>query len=238
MKSTINPEQKKTRTSKRLVRLGWVVVILLFLGSIGYNIWMGVAATNLRAGQKIAVGGYKIVKPVDTIERGYVDGNGNLNFVYTDGTTVNVGHVVGKDAVALGPTDTQIAEAVSSYCSDGQCDGKLPTPEQVAAAVTQYCSNGSCLGAPGQNATASQVMAAVAQYCGTGACTGPQGATGAAGPNGLSTSMACVIRMTNNIKTQYVAWKYTIEPSSAYRDLYKLPVWAQGSNCVDLTGAA
>lgn len=61
-----------------------------------------------------------------------------------------------------------------------------------------------------------------------------KGADGAPGANGRTPFMSCVIRTTNSLPTQYIAWKYTDEEDSAYRDLYQLPAWAQGQNCVDL----
>lgn len=64
--------------------------------------------------------------------------------------------------------------------------------------------------------------------------TGATGATGAAGTNGLTPEIACVIRTTNSLATRYAAWKYTTEARTEWRDLYKLPTWAECTNPIDL----
>lgn len=57
--------------------------------------------------------------------------------------------------------------------------------------------------------------------------TGATGAAGSNGVNGLSPEIACVVRTVTTVQTKYVAWKYTTEDNSKWRDLYKLPVWAE-----------
>lgn len=222
------------------LRSNWRYILLMALAVVlaawgvhkSYEVW------TLKQGEKTTVGPLTVVKPDHTIKSAVVDDKGDLILTYKDGSTSNAGHVVGPrgdTGSTLGPTDSQVAAAVATYCANGNCDGKAPTPEQVATAVSDYCANNACKGADGKSVTPDMVMAAVASYCANGACVGPAGATGPTGKDGRTTQMACVIRTTNNIATQYVAWKYTDEADSAYRDLYKLPVWAQGSNCVDLT---
>lgn len=66
----------------------------------------------------------------------------------------------------------------------------------------------------------------------TGA-TGATGVAGSNGTNGLTPEIACVIRTTNSLATRYVAWKYTTEANTAWRDLYKLPTWAECTNPID-----
>lgn len=63
---------------------------------------------------------------------------------------------------------------------------------------------------------------------------GPQGEQGLAGANGQDVMLSCVIRGDSLTSTKYISWKYTIETDSQYRDLYKLPTWAECVNPVDL----
>lgn len=100
-----------------------------------------------------------------------------------------------------GPTESQIATAVITYCASGVCDGKRPTATQVAAAVTAYCgARGDCIGTPGVSGqdgedgatgeqgpppSAEQIASAVATYCESrNNCVGQQGETGDQGPQG------------------------------------------------------
>lgn len=111
-----------------------------------------------------------------------------------------------------GPTDAQVAAAVSLFCaSHSNCTG-TPSQAQVAAAVRAYCTDGACTGpkgsagssgvagaagaagatgqagaggAQGPGPTSDEVAAAVAAYCSAhGDCTGPAGQQGSAGPRG------------------------------------------------------
>ena len=142
------------------------------------------------------------------------------------------------------PTPTQISQAVYDYCADtGICNGTNPSIEVVFAAVSKYCESGNCKGSNGKDATpisADQIQVAVNSYCSNGKCRGADGATGATGPigatgaSGRTTELACVQRAVNGGQAKYVAWKYTDEAAAAYRDLYKLPVWAEGVNCVQV----
>lgn len=225
------------------------ILLLLVALSLVASLWTSYKVLTLQKGEKVAVGPLTVSKPDNKIVKGYVDDSGNLIFAYSDGTTRNVGHVSGsngQNGLSLGPSSSQVAAVVSTYCANGAC-GQTPTPAQVATAISNYCANSACVGAKGQDAapvTTDMLINAVTAYCANGACagpTGPTGATGGVGPTGAdgrTTAISCVERTTNSLDTYYVDWKYTDEPDSAYRDLYKLPSWAQGSNCVDLRGTA
>ena len=231
-----------------------VILALLFSGYSAYK------AMTLKPGEQATIsGGTTVSKPSNNIADVSITDDGYLLLKYEDGTQRQAGYILqkgekGDDGQCIGPTDAQVAAAVASYCTtNGRCDPKSPSAAQVALAVSEYCSTrGECqgpdgndgndgatgaTGPAGQNATPEQIMSAVQQYCSDGRCRGPQGETGIAGANGKDPVMNCVIRQTNGLQTQYVAWKYSTEANSAYRDLYQLPVWAQGSDCVDLTGA-
>lgn len=145
------------------------------------------------------------------------------------------------------PTADQVKQAVYQYCAEtGVCDGHQPSLAAVFAAVTQYCDAGSCKGddgANGRDATPAQIQSAVSSYCANGNCkgeagddgaVGATGATGPAGSSGRSPVLACVIRTVNNTMTRFTAWKYTDEPDQSYRDLYKLPTWAECNAPIDL----
>ena len=142
------------------------------------------------------------------------------------------------------PTAEQVKTAVYQYCAEtGICEGEQPSIAAVFAAVTQYCDAGSCKGERGSNGrdvTAADIQAAVNSYCANGKCkgeTGENGATGATGPagvNGQNPILSCVIITINNTATRFVAWKYTEEANTAYRDLYKLPAWAECTAPIDL----
>jgi hypothetical protein len=186
--------------------------------------------------------------PPREVQNTTIDATGNLIITYSDGSVSNVGKVVGAEGQpgeGLYPTTEQLDGAIERYCADGRCDADNPTEAQVLRAVAFYCSGGTCRGDRGMQGpapTAQQLEAAVAAYCADGRCrgetgaTGTTGATGAQGVAGKSPEMACVIRTTNNTSTRYVAWKYAGEPDTEYRNIYQLPVWAVGENCVDLRG--
>lgn len=73
---------------------------------------------------------------------------------------------------------------------------------------------------------------------------GTQGVQGEAGPIGLTGGsgrtpiLGCVIRDLNNMAVNYIAWRYDDEADDAYRNLYRLPTWAQAEGCLDLRIAA
>lgn len=111
-----------------------------------------------------------------------------------------------------GPSDQQIATAVTLYCAEHEGCVGVPSQTQVLAAVQAYCATGVCKGAagasgrPGQpgasgapgasgqpgpqgdtgpGPTDEQVSAAVAAYCSAhGDCSGPAGPSGASGAPG------------------------------------------------------
>lgn len=166
--------------------------------------------------------------------------DGDLIITYTDGTLQNAGRVVGKsgnDGTAQAPTEAQISAAVLEYCASGRCDSKSPTQAQILEAIAAYCAGGICKGGDGRDAppiTAEQILSAVTSYCHDGRCKGADGQS-VKGDSGESPVMNCVVRKANAGTVRYVAWKYATDADSAYRDLYKLPTWAECTNPVDLT---
>lgn len=228
----------KVRTFKLSRYLLAGLFVLLVAGNVAAIWW------HAETGRQVTT---SIAAPTATpreIDSTTIDSSGNLIITYSDGSVSNVGRVVGESGEGLYPTQEQLDDAVLRYCADGRCDADNPTQTQVLQAVATYCSNGTCRGKDGQRGpapTAEQLQAAVTAYCSNGQCRGatglqgPAGATGAQGAPGRTPQMACVQRTTNNTPTRYVAWKYTDEPNSAYRDLYQLPPWAQCTNPVDLT---
>jgi len=235
---------RKFLTEKRIL-IGLSFLILLAFLFRSFTLFKSL---NLQPGEEvIAPGGITVIKPSNNIVDATLDNSGILTVKYEDGTTKQVGYVTGprgdrgEAGEGLPPTQAQIAAAVLDYCTtNNRCDAKEPTPSQVATAVSNYCAaNNQCKGdkgdtgtagangsngtngADGQSPTTEQIMAAVADYCSTNNnCKGEQGVQGVPGNNG-----------------QFVAWKYATEALSAYRDLYEIPVLAQGQNCVDLRGA-
>lgn len=236
-------------TNSRQPKIVYILSVLMLLALIfvGYTSYRVI---TLQPGEQQVTPAGTIAKPSNNVKDAIITDDGKLLLTYEDGTQRTVGDVSGVQGLqgeaGPGPSQAEIAIAVANYCGGGRCDAKAPTADQVATAVYNYCSSrndckgatgdAGATGADGANATNEQIMAAVQQYCSSGRCTGPQGAQGVAGADGKSTVMSCVIRETNSLPTQYVAWKYETEPNSAYRDLYKLPAWAQGSDCVDLRG--
>ncbi|WP_218044411.1 collagen-like protein [Paramicrobacterium chengjingii] len=92
------------------------------------------------------------------------------------------------------PTSSEIAVAVSNYCTvngcrgaDGQ-DGEPPTPEQVAEAVTAYCAaNNGCqgpVGETGPQGPQGEQGAPGESITGPQGPVGPKGDTGSAGSDG------------------------------------------------------
>lgn len=224
--------------TKRQPKIVYILAILLLLSLlfVGYTSWRIV--TQKPGESTVTSGGITVAKPSNNVKDATIDTNGDLVLKYEDGTERRVGNILGATgSTGPAPTQPEIALAVVNYCAEGRCDAKNPSTEQVAAAVYSYCSAGACKGergADGSSATTEQVMAAVSQYCLDGRCTGPQGVQGVSGSNGLNPVMSCVSRTTNRQPTQYVAWKYQTEENTAYRDLYKLPTWVQGTDCVAL----
>lgn len=228
----------------RQTRIIYVLTILLLLGFIfvGYTSWR--ILTQKPGESTITSGGIEVVKPSNNVKDATISSDGYLVLVYEDGTERRVGNIIGspgaqgeQGATGRSPSQTEIALAVVNYCADGRCDAKAPTADQVATAVFSYCnSRNTCkgeTGAAGASVTTDQVMAAVTQYCNDGRCVGPQGTqgiAGAAGADGRSSVMACVTRDDGD----YVAWKYDTEANNAYRNLYKIPPFAGGSECIDL----
>ena len=251
---------RKFLTEKRIMVLLAIFVMLAFAVSI----FSAFRAFNLSPGEQVIIpGGAVVAKPTNNIADVSISSDGFLILKYEDGTERQAGYILqkgerGDDGQGLGPTDAQVAAAVAAYCTtDGRCDPKSPSATQVALAVSEYCSSrGECKGpsgndggtgatgatgnngVDGQNATPEQIMAAVQQYCSNNNCQGPKGDAGSIGPDGQSPVMNCVIRDESGVDRQYVAWKYSTEADTEYRDLYLLPVWAQGSDCVDLSGTA
>lgn len=247
----------KIITEKRTIVSMFVLVIAaLLLSSI-----IAFRTFTLEPGQEVvAPGGITVAKPTNNIIDATLNANGYLIVKYEDGSTREVGYIVGQkgekgdSGPSVAPTQAQIAIAVSDYCNqDNRCDAKSPSLEQVATAVTSYCSiRNSCQGASGadgangqngQNATAEQIANAVSSYCSDGRCkgatgdTGPMGASGTNGTNGADGKdpvISCVTRAVNNMQRQYIAWKYSSEDNNAYKDLYLLPTWAQGNSCITL----
>lgn len=67
---------------------------------------------------------------------------------------------------------------------------------------------------------------------------GDAGPIGPAGGNGRTPILGCVTRELTNLAVNYIAWRYEDEADDAYRNLYRLPTWAQAEGCVDLRVAA
>lgn len=225
-----------------------ILAVLVMLGFI-FTTLTAIRAFTLEPGQEVTTsGGITIAKPSNNITDATLRPDGVLVVKYEDGTTKEVGYILGqngKDGESISPTQAQIAVAVADYCTtNSRCDAKSPTVDQVALAVATYCSTrNGCVGetgttgAPGLNgssATPEQIFAAVTEYCSDGRCKGPQGEQGIqglTGANGQDPVLSCVVR--NN--QRYVAWKYAIEENSVYRDLYQLPPLAEGQNCIELS---
>lgn len=175
------------------------------------------------------------------------DNAGDLIISYTDGSTQNAGHVVGKSGDGQAPTQAQISAALAEYCANGRCDGQAPTQQEIVDALNLYCVGGICKGKDGAAAapiTAEQISVAVSSFCADGRCRGADGKSvkgdtgdiGPRGPAGQATVLNCVIRIMNNVSTTFIAWKYMSDPDLEFRNLYKLPSWAEASNCIDLRG--
>ena len=228
-----------------------ILAVLVMLGFI-FTTLTAIRAFTLEPGQEVTTsGGITIAKPSNNITDATLRPDGVLVVKYEDGSIKEVGYVMGqngKDGESISPTQAQIAVAVADYCTtNNRCDAKSPTVDQVALAVATYCSTrNQCIGAigatgvagtpgaDGSNATPEQIFTAITEYCSDGRCKGPQGEQGIqglTGINGQDPVLSCVVR--NN--QEYVAWKYTAEENSAYRDLYQLPSLTRGQNCIKLS---
>lgn len=214
----------KHRIIKIIATLG-----IFLLGSLmTYAIIAGTITHQKPITTSIAVEKPTLTREVKEIT---TDNYGFLLITYSDGTVQNAGRVKGNDGEGQYPTSAQLSAALLEYCRNGKCDAKQPTQAMIISALEAYCAGGMCKGADGKNAvpiTADQISTAVANYCSDGRC---KGAVGASGLNGDTTVLSCVTRTTNTVKSNYIAWKYTLEPDTSYRDLYKLPVWAEAQNC-------
>lgn len=173
------------------------------------------------------------------------DRSGDLIISYTDGTTQNAGHVVGRSGDGQAPTQAQISAALAEYCANGRCDGQAPTQQEIVDALNLYCVGGVCKGKDGTAGapiTAEQISVAVSSYCADGRCRGADGASvkgdtgeiGPQGPAGPPTTISCVKRLVSSKAANFIAWKYATEPDANFRNLYKLPDWAEAVNCINL----
>lgn len=63
---------------------------------------------------------------------------------------------------------------------------------------------------------------------------GAVGQPGSAGADGKTPVLGCVVRTVNNLPVNYIAWKYTNEADSTYRNLYRVPNWAQPEGCINV----
>ena len=214
---------KKLLTERTILVIAGILILLGFI----FSTITAVRTFTLKPGEETVIsGGTTVKKPTNNIVDASLTDDGYLLVKYEDGTTKQVGYILGEKGDkgdSIPPTQAQIAIAVTNYCQENnRCDAKAPTPEQVAAAVTNYCSTrNGCAGpagqngADGQNVTDAQVMAAVSQYCSSSEtkCKGPTGATGATGAKGDkgdtgdSVIMACVSeRDSLGVSRFYVAW--------------------------------
>jgi hypothetical protein len=227
-------------TEKRIMVVLGILIILAF----AFSVITAVRTFNLEPGQEIRTsGGIVVAKPSNNIVDATLRDDGYLVVQFEDGTSKEVGYILGKDGSdgqAISPTQAQIALAVTEYCtSTGKCDAREPSPEQVAIAISNYCvAHSQCLGAAGvngQNATTEQIMAAVTEYCSDGRCQGPQGAQGITGISGKDPVINCVVREEDGLDVEYIAWKYSSDDNTTYQNLYKLPTGTTGNNCIDLT---
>lgn len=230
-----NPQAPNRKSwASRWITAG-VFLTLIFSGYSLYKV------LTLQPGEKTIVApGLTIQKEIYRVDNVSIDENGELIVKYTDGSIRNVGQVRGEKGDTISPTNEQIALAVSNYCTNtAKCDGKNPTQIQVLQAVAQFCDGGICKGTDGRDAvvTADQILAAVTTYCSNERCRGATGATGAAGINGRTQQLACVLVTENNTPVRYYSAKYTDEPNSAYLTWQyrsRLPVWFQPNDCIDM----
>jgi hypothetical protein len=87
----------------------------------------------------------------DTADLGQLCSTANDVVRQVTGPAGDPGPTGATGASGPGPSSTQVARAVASYCAGGVCDGKDVTASQVSAAVAQYCNaNGECKGPVGQ----------------------------------------------------------------------------------------
>ena len=228
----------------KLISIGAFCALVVFAGLIGFSMIRQLTSGEKPLPTSIAV---PPARPPREVKDVLTTNDGDLIITYTDGTEQNAGRVVGKpgdNGLSQEPNQAQISAAIIEYCAGGRCDSKTPTQAQILEAIASYCAGGICRGQSGQDAapiTAEQILAAVTAYCADGRCRGADGQsiTGPAGPQGErgdSTVMSCVMRQVNATSVRYVSWKYASEPDAAYRDIYKLPAWAECTNPVDLTG--
>lgn len=232
---------------QKLFNIIIATLLLVCIGLFGYAFWYN--ATHPSEPKISTSSAVATPQTPRSILSASVNSSGDLIFTYDDGATFDAGHVVGHDGAAkttaISPSNSQVAAAVAQYCASGKCDGKQPTASQVSTAVTEYCSGGKCLGKDGTNATPQMVAYAVANYCsennqcrGDKGSKGDTGATGATGQAGRTPQLSCVIRWDADLPTvtrYYVAWKYSDEATSAYRDMYRVPSQqASGMGCEDL----
>lgn len=159
--------------------------------------------------------------------------DGDLIITYSDGSVQNAGRVVGQDGKGQAPTSAQIYAALLEYCANGTCNAKQPTQAQIIAALAVYCAGGVCKGDRGTDAqpiTAEQIAQAVTDYCADGRC---RGENGAAGVNGRDPVISCIDRSSE----RFVAWKYSDEPTTSYRNIYRLPLTAECDNPIPVEAA-
>lgn len=208
-------------SSRRAVRVAVAVFVVVVLGLIGVLFWQvhensgklaDASAVSRARGQALGTANAKLtqngIPPVTPTRAKPEPGNTNLGPTTPSSTPSAERRLKGDQGdQGPGPTEAQVANAVTDYCAkhDG-CKGG-PTQAQVAAAVLTYCKGDQCdgpagkpgedatgkpgasgspgaSGEPGRAPTADEISDAVAAYCATGACTGPKGDVGDTGPAG------------------------------------------------------
>lgn len=184
--------------------------------------------------------------------------NSNIESLRAQGKDYTVGPVTVKGEKGDRPTQEETLQAVRDYCLEtGKCEGGTPTYSNVLAAVSQFCLDNTCKGRDGLPATDIQIQTQVTAFCASGVCIGAKGETGLEGKagidglNGLNgadglspppTVWACVLRSKETtpavfVTKQFEAWKYSLEPDTAYRDQYEIPATQPCVNPINLTGA-
>jgi len=234
------------KTHRRL--LGVVAASILTTLAIALPVAMVMQSTTNRPDISTSLAVPKPPAPRE-VKSVLTDNAGDLIISYTDGSSQNAGHVVGKSGDGQAPTQAQISAALAEYCANGRCDGQAPTQQEIVDALNLYCVGGICKGKEGSAGvpiTAEQISVAVSSYCADGRCRGADGRsvkgdpgeTGPQGPAGPPTTINCVKRVVNSKSSNFIAWKYDAEPDADFRNLYKLPDWAEAVNCIDLRASS
>lgn len=158
----------------------------------------------------------------------------------------------GKEPVTIAPTTPASGQdgrdGITPSCVlSSSCKGEKGEPGkdgEPGIGIAGFDGRNGETGAPGKpgrdgaDGTDGQSIRGEPGTQGPQGIQGIPGELGVPGNPGRTPVIGCVTRRLNNVPVNYIAWRYEDEADTAYRKLYRVPVWAQPEECIDQTASA